>query len=110
MWSSYWNNILLIQKDQKVYNMYCYIYPMTDRRRNIFDWNHISDKLTEDQIKELKAYYPTYHRKSWAHKQAVKRFKRLRILVYTSTIVFMSGGIARALASGGTALVAMSTI
>ena len=49
---------------------------MTDRHKKIFDWNHISDKLTKDQIIELKAYYHTYHRKCWAYKQAVKRFKK----------------------------------
>ena len=27
---------------------------MTDKRKNIFDWNHISNKLTEEQIKEIK--------------------------------------------------------
>ena len=32
---------------------------MTNRRKSIFDWNHISNKLTEEQIKELKAYYYT---------------------------------------------------
>lgn len=49
---------------------------MTEKRKNIFTWNHISDKLTEDQIKELKAYYYTYHKKCWAFKQATKRLKR----------------------------------
>ena len=29
---------------------------MTDKRKNIFDWNHISNKLTEEQIKEIKSY------------------------------------------------------
>jgi len=43
--------------------------------KSIFNWNHISDQLTEEQIKELKAYYHTYHRKCWAYKQTVKRFK-----------------------------------
>ena len=45
---------------------------MTDKRKNIFDWNHISNKLTEEQIKEIKAYYYTYHRKCWSYKQASK--------------------------------------
>ena len=31
--------------------------------KNIFNWNHISSDLTEDQIEELKSYYITYHRK-----------------------------------------------
>ena len=43
--------------------------------KNIFDWNHISSNLTQDQMTELKEYYQTYHRKCWAFKQVAKRFK-----------------------------------
>ena len=49
---------------------------MTNQRKSIFNWNHISDKLTEEKIKELKMYYHTYHKKYWAYKQAMKRFKK----------------------------------
>ncbi len=58
----------------------------------IFDWNHISDKLTENQIIKLKSYYHTYHRKCWAYKQAVKRFKKWKLLGNSLSIVFASGG------------------
>ena len=43
--------------------------------KNIFNWNHISSNLTQDQITELKEYYQTYHRKCWAFKQAAKLSK-----------------------------------
>ena len=82
---------------------------MTDRRKTIFDWNHISDKLTKDQIMELKAYYHTYHRKCWAYKQAVKRFKKWKLLGNSLSIVFASGGLASSLATGGISLIAIST-
>lgn len=82
---------------------------MTDKRK-IFDWNHISNKLTKDQIIELKTYYHTYHRKCWCYKQAYKRFKRLKILGNSLSIVFASSGIASSIASGGVSLVAISTI
>ena len=42
---------------------------------NIFDWNHISDKLSEGDKEELKSYYKVYHRKCWAFKRALKRYK-----------------------------------
>jgi len=83
---------------------------MTKRRRSIFDWNHISDKLTEEQINELKAYYHTYHRKCWAYKQAAKKFKRLKLLGNSLSIVFATGGIASAVATSGIALIAVSTL
>ena len=53
---------------------------MPKQRKNIFEWNHISDKLTDDQIMELKAYYHSYHRKCWAYKQAVRRFKKWKFV------------------------------
>ena len=30
-------------------------------KHNIFNWNHVSEKLTENQISELKALYKFYH-------------------------------------------------
>ena len=83
---------------------------MTDQRRSIFDWNHISDKLTEEQIKELKAYHLTYHRKCWAYKQAVKKLKSWKLLGNSLSIVFTAGGIASAVATSGVALIAVSTV
>ena len=82
---------------------------MTDQRKRIFDWNHITDKLTKDQINELKAYYHTYHRKCWAYKQAVKRFKKWKLLGNSLSIVFASGGFGSSIATGGISLIAIST-
>ena len=83
---------------------------MNVRRKSIFNFNYISTELTEDQIKELKAYYQTYHRKCWAYKQATKQFKRWKILGNSLSIVFAAGGIASAVATSGIALVAVSTV
>ena len=82
---------------------------MTDKRK-IFDWNHISDKLTDDQIMELKAYYHSYHRKCWAYKQAVRCFKKWKFVGNSLSIVFASGGLASSIASGGISLIAISTV
>ena len=77
--------------------------------KNIFDWNHISSNLTQDQITELKEYYQTYHRKCWAFKQAAKRFKKWKLLGDTLSVVFVTSGIASAIATSGISLVAIST-
>ena len=77
--------------------------------KSIFNWNHISDKLTEEQIEELKSYYKTYHKKCWAYKLAVKRLKKWELLGNSLSIVFASGGIASSIATGGIGLVAIST-
>ena len=83
---------------------------MTKKRKSIFDWNHISDNLTEEQINELKAYYHTYHRKCWAYKQAAKKFKRWKLLGNSLSVCFATGGIASAIVTSGVSLIAISTI
>ena len=82
---------------------------MEKQKRKIFNWNHISNDLTEDQINELKNYYASYHRKCWAYKQAMKRFKKWKLLGNSLSIVFVSGGLASSVATGGVSLVAIST-
>ena len=82
---------------------------MTDQRKSVFTWNHISDKLKDEEIKELKSYYHTYHKKCWVYKQAMKRFKKFKLIGNSASIVFASGGLASSIATGGISLVAIST-
>ena len=77
--------------------------------KSIFNWNHISDELSEEQIEELKSYYKTYHKKCWAHKQALKSFKKQKLLGNSLSIIFASGGVASSRATGGISLIAIST-
>ena len=68
---------------------------MTNQKKDIFDWNHISDKLTEEQVAELKALYKFYHKKYWLFKMTFKYFKKAELacnigsvtLVVTGTVV-----------------------
>ena len=83
---------------------------MTDRKKSIFNWNHISDKLTEAKIKELKAYDHTYHRKSWTYKQALKHFKKLKLIGNSLSVIFATGGLASAIVTSAIALVGVSTV
>ena len=78
-------------------------------KKYIFDWNHISNKLTRGQVDELKSYYKTYHRKCWAFKMAAKRIKKWKLLGNSLSVIFASGGLASAIATGGISLVAIST-
>ena len=78
-------------------------------RISIFKWNHISDQLNEEQIGELKGYYATYHQKCWAYKQAMKRFKRMNLLGNSLSVIFATGGLAASIATGGIALVGITT-
>ena len=82
---------------------------MKEKRKNIFHWNHISNKLTEEQIEELKSYYHSYHKKCWSYKQALKNFKKWRLLGNSLSIIFASGGFASSVATGGISLITIST-
>ena len=64
-------------------------------RKNIFNWNHVSDKLTEDQISELKALYKFYHKKYWLFKMTFKYFKKVDLVcTLTSASLVVAGTIA----------------
>ena len=76
---------------------------------SIFNWNHISEELTKEEIDELKSYYRTYHKKCWAYKQALKKFKRIKLIGNGLSVLFASGGIFSSIATGGISLVAIST-
>ena len=56
------------------------------RKKNVFDWNHISDKLTEDQRSELKALYKNYHRLFKCYELKYKRLKRLKMSLEMSSL------------------------
>ena len=83
---------------------------MKEPRKSIFNWNHISDELTEEQVEELKSYNKSYHKKCWAYKQALKTFRKWRLLGNLLSIVFASGGFASSIATGGISLIAISTV
>ena len=83
---------------------------MKELKNSIFNWNHISDELTEEQVEELKSYYHSYHKKCWAYKQAYKHYKMLKYIGNSISILTASGGIVSAFATGGIGLIAISTI
>jgi len=63
--------------------------------KNIFNWNHISEKLTEDQISELKALYKFYHKKYWLFKMTYKYFKKAELTCnIVSALLVVSGTVA----------------
>ena len=45
--------------------------------KDVFEFNHIDNKLTELDIKTLKDFYKHYHKKYWCFKKSFKRYKIL---------------------------------
>ena len=54
--------------------------------KNIFNWNHISSELSENQISELKSLYKNYHRLFKCYEWKYKRLKRLKMSLEMSSI------------------------
>ena len=54
--------------------------------RIIFDWNHISNDLNENQISELKVFYKNYHRLFKCYQWKYKKLKRLKMSLEMSSI------------------------
>ena len=79
-----------------------------ERRKSIFNWNHISKDLSEEQIEQLKEYYRVYHEKVWGFKQAYKSYKKKKYVGNSLALMFATGGISSSIASGGIALIAVS--
>ena len=76
----------------------------------VIDFNHISDKLSNEQVTELKAYYTSYHKKQWYYKAAFKRLRKWKLAGDISSVIFATGGITSAVATSGVSLVAISAV
>ena len=44
-------------------------------KNNIFEFNHIDNLLSEDEVKTWKEFYKYYHKKFWCFKKTFKHFK-----------------------------------
>ena len=67
-------------------------------KHDIFEFNHIDNFLSEEEIKPLKEFYEYYHKKYWCFKKTFKHFKILNETINISGILLMiigtiSGGL-----------------
>ena len=76
----------------------------------IISFNHISNKLSEEEKEELISYYKTYHKKSWTYHMAYKNLRKKKFILDTSSILFAGGGIISSAATSGIALIAISGV
>ena len=56
--------------------------------KDIFDFNHIDNSLSESEIKTLKDFYKHYHKKYWCFKKSFRRYKFL-----DETLTLTGGGL-----------------
>ena len=67
-------------------------------KKDIFEFNHIDNLLSEDEIKTIKEFYEYYHKKFWCFKKTYKHFKILDESINITGILLMiigtiSGGL-----------------
>ena len=65
---------------------------------DIFEFNHINNLLSGEEIKTLKEFYKYYHKKFWCFKKTFKHFKFIDESITISGILlviigFISGGL-----------------
>ena len=58
-------------------------------KKDIFEFNHIDNLLSEDEIKNIKEFYECYHKKFWCFKKTYKHFKILDESINISGILLM---------------------
>ena len=61
-------------------------------KKDIFEFNHIDNLFSEDEIKTIKEFYEYYHKKVWCFKNTYKQFKILDESINISGILLMITG------------------
>ena len=56
--------------------------------KDLFEFNHIDNRLSESEIKTLKDFYKHYHKKFWCFKKSFKRYK-----ILDETLTLSGGGL-----------------
>ena len=56
-------------------DIYCNRYMAVDKRRNIFDFNHIDTALSQGTIEMLKNFYAYYPKKHYGYEKLTTAFK-----------------------------------
>ena len=56
--------------------------------KDIFEFNHIDNSLSESEVKTLKDFYKYYHKKYWCFKKSFKRYK-----ILDETLSLSGGGL-----------------
>ena len=56
--------------------------------KDIFEFNHIDNSLSETEVKTLKDFYKHYHKKYWCFKKSFKKYK-----ILDETLTLSGGGL-----------------
>ena len=56
-----------------------------ESEKNIFNFNHIDQSKSEDQVNEIRDLYKYYHYRFWCYQKAYKYFKTLNLAINMSS-------------------------
>ena len=56
--------------------------------KDVFEFNHIDNSLSESEVKTLKDFYKHYHKRYWCFKKSFKRYK-----ILDETLTLSGGGL-----------------
>ena len=56
--------------------------------KDVFEFNHIDNSLSESEVKTLKDFYKHYHKKYWCFNKSFKRYK-----ILDETLSLSGGGL-----------------
>ena len=63
------------------------------RKNSVFNFNHVNEKLTREEITMLKNLYAQYHMKTWCYQYAYKKFKKMDLALNLLSIGLTSTGV-----------------
>ena len=64
-----------------------------ERRKTIFDFNHIDPALPKERLEEIEKLYATYKRMWWCFKKLHQKQKRLDLVEKIVSSVLVAGGV-----------------
>ena len=62
------------------------MYMTREKRRSIYEFNHIDKSLNDNTINEIKSLYTYYHKRWWCYKKAFKTFKMKNLAINISSV------------------------
>ena len=66
---------------------------ISQRKKSIFDFNHIDPSISPEELEEIQKLYATYKRLWWCFKQFHQKQKRLDLVEKIVSSVLVAGGV-----------------
>lgn len=65
---------------------------MPERRKSIFQFNHIDRSISQETLVEIRVFYSYYHKRAWVYKKAFKFYRRLNLISNITAVALVTTG------------------